>query len=517
MLLFSAAAVTAGAFLTLNPTLAHAQGGVPLWTRRYNGSVPGYGSQARAIAVDKNGNVFVTGSSSRTNSLQDFPVFTTVKYSNAGVLIWTNHYSGTPEHGGSATAIAVDRGGNVFVTGTSYNGNSQDYATIAYSNSGVPLWTNRYDGPESGQDSASAIAVNTNGNVFITGLSWNGSNHDYATLAYSNEGVPLWINRHGPASLDSSPAIAVDHSGNVFVTGSAYNGSNYDYATIKYSSAGVPQWTNRYNGPGNTTDFARAIAVDSSGNVVVTGRSSSGSDYTTDDYATIAYSNSGIPLWTNRYNGLANDIGDPSAIAVDRNGNVFVTGTSYDANLISSDYCTIKCSPGGVPLWTNYYNGPANGSDDNPVMAVDSSGNVFVTGRSASRNQWPNYYDYATVGYSGSGIVLWTQRFSGPGNNDDEARAVAVDTSGNVFITGTSLAANGTTEFATIKYSSSVPPPRLDFQKLNYELVLSWTNAGFNLQSAPAVTGPFTNLPAATSPYTNPLTAAQQFFRLISN
>jgi hypothetical protein len=47
--------------------------------------------------------------------------------------------------------------------------------------------------------------------------------------------------------------------------------------------------------------------------------------------------------------------------------------------------------------------------------------------------------------------------------------------------------------------------------------VLSWTNAGFNLQIAPAVTGPFTNLPAATSPYTNPLTAPQQFFRLISN
>jgi len=55
----------------------------------------------------------------------------------------------------------------------------------------------------------------------------------------------------------------------------------------------------------------------------------------------------------------------------------------------------------------------------------------------------------------------------------------------------------------------------LDFQLLSNEL--SWTNTGFNLQTAPAVTGPFTNLPAAMSPYTNPLTAPQQFFRLISN
>jgi hypothetical protein len=47
--------------------------------------------------------------------------------------------------------------------------------------------------------------------------------------------------------------------------------------------------------------------------------------------------------------------------------------------------------------------------------------------------------------------------------------------------------------------------------------VLSWTNAGFNLQSAPFVGGPFTNLPAVTSPYTNLLTAPQQYFRLNSN
>ena len=60
-------------------------------------------------------------------------------------------------------------------------------------------------------------------------------------------------------------------------------------------------------------------------------------------------------------------------------------------------------------------------------------------------------------------------------------------------------------------------PLALIFQKLNNNVVLSWTNSGFNLQSAPAVTGPFTNLPAATSPYTNPLTVPQQFFRLNGN
>jgi hypothetical protein len=114
--------------------------------------------------------------------------------------------------------------------------------------------------------------------------------------------------------------------------------------------------------------------------------------------------------------------------------------------------------------------------------------------------------------FAQGGVPLWTNLYAGPGNFVDVAYSIAADSSGNVFVTGSS---DG--DYVTIKYSSSVPPKRLDFQKLNNQLVLSWTNAGFNLQSAPTVSGPFTNLPSATSPYTNPLTAPQQLFRLIGN
>ena len=65
--------------------------------------------------------------------------------------------------------------------------------------------------------------------------------------------------------------------------------------------------------------------------------------------------------------------------------------------------------------------------------------------------------------------------------------------------------------------ATSLPRPRLHFQRLNNQLVLSWTNARFNLQSVPTITGHFTNIPGATSPYTNSLSAPQQFFRLIGN
>src|SRR5204862_2798940 len=105
--------------------------------------------------------------------------------------------------------------------------------------------------------------------------------------------------------------VAVDGSGNVFVTGSSVGiGSGIDYATIKYSISGVPLWTNRYSGLGYGDDYPAAIVVDSGGNVFVTGSATPhGTSYDT-DYATIKYSNAGVPLWTNLYNGPWIDVDD---------------------------------------------------------------------------------------------------------------------------------------------------------------------------------------------------------------
>jgi hypothetical protein len=102
--------------------------------------------------------------------------------------------------------------------------------------------------------------------------------------------VPLWTNRYnGPGeSYDGAYAMAVDRSGKVIVAGYSYGSdSSYDYTTIQYSSAGVPLWTNRYNGPANGNDYANALAVDRSGNVIVSGYSArSGVNY---DFATVKY------------------------------------------------------------------------------------------------------------------------------------------------------------------------------------------------------------------------------------
>jgi uncharacterized delta-60 repeat protein len=462
----------------LGDTTTQAQiGGVPLWTNYYNG--PGNDDFATALAVDTNGNVFMTGFSTGSGSSYDYA---TIKYSGAGVPLWTNRYNG-PENGGDqAYDVAVDTDGSVFVTG-----HSGDFATIKYSNAGVPLWTNLYNGPGNGGDGAIAIALDGSGNVLVTGYSLGKKignvdpSFDFATVKYSGAGVPLWTNRYdGSGHGDDYPfALAVDSSGNVIVAGRSPGGNFWpDYATIKYSAAGVPLWTNRFNGGGNSDDEIHAVAVDSNDNVLVTGETWSSAGNV--DYATIKYSGAGVPLWTNYYSGLPSGDDYATAMALDSSGNVFVTGESHGSGS-QFDYATIKYSSAGVPLWTNRYNGPDNFNDGATAVTPDGSGNVFVTGNSfGSSNGW----EYATIAYSGAGVPLWTNRNRGPGGNAPFTSAgVAVDQSGNVFATGYSPGIDGSYDYVIVKYSAILPSLTIARTPTN-TVAVSWPSpsTGFTLQ-----------------------------------
>ncbi len=150
-----------------------------------------------------------------------------------------------------------------------------------------------------------------------------------------------------------------------------------------------------------------------------------------------------------RYSGPGDDY--PVAIATDPEGNVVVSGHSIGSGT-SYDYVTIKYSGAGVPLWTNRYNGPVNGTDVPHALAVDSQGQVVVTGYSLDTGV---NKDYAIVAYSSAGVALWTNRYNGPGNRVDEAYAVAVDARGDVYVTGASDGGTSRFDYTTIAYSST--------------------------------------------------------------
>jgi outer membrane protein assembly factor BamB len=255
----------------------------------------------------------------------------------------------------------------------------------------------------------------------------------------------LWARRYnGPGnSSDEATSLAVDESGNVYITGS----SSGDYATIKYNPSGDTLWVRRYNGPGNANDSPSSLAVDGSGNVYVTGGSVGSA--TSSDYATIKYNSNGDTLWVRRYDGPENSDDRPSSLAVDGSGNVYVTGGSGGPST-SSDYATIKYNSNGDTLWVRRYNGVGNYPDYAYSLAVDGSGNVYVTGASGS--------DFATIKYNSSGDTLWVRKYNDPGSNYSYATSLAVDGSGNVYVTGNGVVTfslGGFSHYITIKYNSS--------------------------------------------------------------
>ena len=447
----------------LCPTPTGAQTVFEKWVRSYNG--PGNsGDQANAVVVDTNGNAFVTGHSAGTNGDLDY---LTIKYSGAGAPVWTNRYSGPGNSTDMANALVVNKNGNVIVTGSSETTRmfDADYVTIMYSDTGVPLWTNRYTGPVTGgNDVPRAIAVDANGDVFVTGASQSRNNpveDDYATIKYSGAtGTVLWIKRSARGSTSHATGIAVDNSGNVVVTGTAHRmGNSWSIITSKHSGAtGVELFTKEFS-LGNLLTYkannARPkVALDSSGNVIVTGSlliPGSGDS----DYATIKYSGlTGAQVWSQFYDGSAfgattyrDDVA--TAIAVGTNGNVFVTGYSAGSDT-TNDFLTIAYfGTTGTPLWTNRYNGSANGNDDATAIALDGRNNVCVTGYSAGSG---SANDFVTIAYATTGISLWTNRYNGPASGDDAALAMAANSSGNVFVTGLSAGTNGYYDYATVNY-----------------------------------------------------------------
>ncbi|WP_394341662.1 SBBP repeat-containing protein [Pontibacter ramchanderi] len=433
-----------------NTTIRYNATGQEIWIGKY--SAPAGSSMiTTALAVDENG-VYITG----TRPIDDGTDYATLRYDlNTGELSWAVYYDGPAKGNDQAIAIALDKAGGVYITGTSGNSNSydagQDLTTIRYdAASGKEKWVQRYGGSEDARSQGIAIAADEAGAVFVTGSNEGES----VTIRYeASTGNKIWEQRYKSAT---ATALAFDEANGLYVTGTNTDVANSDIVTIRYVAAtGVQSWVSRYDGTGHTFDFPVSVAVDTEGNTYVTGSSSfPGSGPIT--IATVKYSPSGEQLWATRYSGYAS----ARAIAIDNKGGVYVTGESYGndpSGFIAEDFITIRYDAvTGQQTWANLYDGPAGDMDGAVDVAVDDADGIYVTGYSYSGELSQYSADYATIKYHATtGELIWSQHFSGPDFNYDFPRAIAIDKSGGVFITGVTSNNLGNQDIATIRYDAA--------------------------------------------------------------
>jgi hypothetical protein len=290
----------------------------------------------------------------------------------------------------------VDSGGNVVVTGGSSDSYSglYAYATVKYNSDGIEQWRSVRDDDHNSNDFATSVALDASGNVYVTGVSgawyapWLLVGDRITTVKYDTAGATLWrASYEAPPgySLVKAAGMAVDNSGNVFVAGSV-GLSGYELpsffrsdsiAIVKYASNGATQWVRNYDARDRTME-ASGVTMDDPGNLYLVGATGR---YPHTDFAAIKYSSSGFILWESSSSGPGSSSDFVSAMEIDASGNVYVTGSSKGAGT-RWDYLTVKFDPAGNQLWSARYDGPAQRSDHPVAMAVDNSGNVFVTGSS---------------------------------------------------------------------------------------------------------------------------------------
>lgn len=319
-------------------------------------------------------------------------------------------------------AIAPDGSGNVYVTGTTLDATNSNLLTLKFDSGGLVVWATPYDGPGRGNDQASALAVDGEGNVVVTGtVYWSPeAGQDIVTIKYTSEGQQVWLARYdGPwgrgefRRSDVAVACATDAAGHIHVTGySDLDDFLREYVTIKYDASGQGLWTNRFSGPYGSEPTA--LAVSEAGHVCVTGGSALTEDgFDDQDYTTIKFSFDGQTLWINRYRPeLVLGSGEALSIALDADGNTYVTG--YGG--------TVKYGPGGELVWAHPFPGYAQ------FVAVNRCGRVAVTGRTHSRDS-----SLATVTYDEGGAELW-RNVATFGFDDSWPFGLAFDGMGNPVV-----------------------------------------------------------------------------------
>ena len=297
-------------------------------------------------------------------------------------------------------------------------------------------------------DPASKLSYNTTYKVKVTTDAKDSAGNALASAYTHSTGFSTPSTQQlGTSSSDTARGVATDSSGNVYVTGYTEGGldgntsaGRADIFVLKYNSSGTKQWTKQLGTTGN--DFAYGVATDASGNIYVTGITSGGLDGNSSagntDIFVLKYDSSGTKQWTKQLGTLGNDFA--FGVATDSSANVYVTGYTtggMDNNTSAGSYDTflLKYNSSGTKQWTKQLG--TSGNDFAYGVATDSSANVYVTGYTEGG------MDSNT---SAGSFDIFVVKYDSSGTKqwtkqlgtaaNDFAYGVVTDSSANVYVTG---------------------------------------------------------------------------------
>jgi hypothetical protein len=391
--------------------------------------------EGHGIAVDAAGNAYVTGVSSSSdfptvNALQPAygggrDAFVTKIAADGSALLYSTYLGGS--NGDYGSAIAVDAAGNAYVTGTT---SSSDFPT-----------TNAFQPALAGPVNAFVTKINADGSALVYSTYLGGSGNDYGTgIAVDGDGnayvTGYTTSRDFPTANALQPAFGGGvHEGDAFVTKIAADGSALLFST--------------YLG-GSDDDAGEGLAVDADGNAYVTGYTLS-SDFptanafqpalagTVNAFVTKVAADGSALLYSTYLGGKSADFG--TAIIVDGVGNAYVTGFTSSPNFptvnafqpaygggVGDAFVAKITTDGSALVYSSYLGGRSD--DDGYGIAVDAAGNAYVTGDTTSDN-FPTVNPLQVM-LGGNGVFKstsagadWSGSSTGLTNGD--VRALALD------------------------------------------------------------------------------------------
>ena len=353
------------------------------------------------------------------------------------VLAYSTYLGG--RYGDNGYGIAVDTSGNAYITGWT---SSADFPTSS------PI-----QGSKAGNEDAFVAKINSSGTALIYSTYLGGSGGDWGNdIAVDTSGNAYLTGRTDSTTFPTASAIQGSYAGggDAFVTKINSSGTALVYSTYLGGSGG---------------DWGNDIAVDTSGNAYITGGTVSTNFPTVsaiqgsyvgnyDAFATKINSSGTALIYSTYLGGSGEDVG--FGIAIDTSRNAYITGYTASTNFPTasaiqgsnaggSDVFVTKINePGSSLVYSTYLGGSSSDGGYRIGIAVDPSGNAYITGLTYSTNfpmvspiQGANAgsYDAFVAKINSSGTALVYSTYMG-GSNQDEGFRIAVDPLGNAYITG---------------------------------------------------------------------------------